>query len=573
MRRLIASPAVAILALALVVPSVAASPRPVPSADSMPPSDAEGPLGSVAINGGDLLTTSLDVTLSVPAEDADGVASVKIANDGDPWTVRDYAPTQAWTLNGPAGHKKVWVRWVDGLGNETGGSFEDTIKYDPEGVDVFADDASATNLLVDTPVTVQVQAVDRSPWESTNAITFAVGDAAHGAAAYDRRECEQVWGTWGGQLVLGQSCTAWITFRPDSGFVGTDTFEYTATDAEGLSDTGTVSVTYVNDTTAPSGTVQVYSTNGDAGSGYTNTTSLLVRVNATDTQSNFGTLRLSNSSTTSGGMLTKYVEFPNPGFGWNDLIPWSLSNATGGSTASGNHTIYAQWSDAPGNWSTVKTSTIKYDTTLPTISAVTIGFATSAANAGVPIRISFTPNEVGAYFMQRSVDGGAYANMNYDINSKKLDLGHSTSHSYRYRVRVRDGAGNWGPWKYSITFKPAYSSQNSSAIAYSGSWSSVTYVGTGWTTRRAKAAGAYAKYTFTGKGVSYQAIKGPGRGKAQIYIDGTLVKTIDLYSSAYSTAFVYSKTWSSSSKHTIRVRVLGTSGRPYVDIDGFGVLK
>jgi Bacterial Ig domain len=396
-------------------------------------------------------------------------------------------------------------------------------------------------------------------------LTFELSAPSHGVLALEGDvECHH-------GFPVG-NCYQPVRYTPDAGYVGPDSFTFTVTAENGLSDTGTVTFTLVSDETPPSGDLFVFSVNGDAGGGFTNTTDLLVRAQAND---NFGLdkLRLSNSGATSGGMLTTYIESDYSAGGWPDLVPWQTSNSTGGTNSQGTKTVYAQWSDLAGNWTPVKLATIKLDTTPASVTAVTIGFATSAANSGVPIRISFTTSEAGAYFMQRSVDGGAYSPMNYGIDSKKLDLGHSTSHSYRYRVRIRDGAGNWSPWKYSITFKPASSSQNSSAIAYSGSWSAVTYVGTGWQTRRSKTAGNSAKYTFTGKGVAWQAIKGPGRGKAQVYIDGTLVKTVDLYRSKYATEFVYSKTWSSSAKHTIRIRVLGTSGRPYVDIDGFGVLK
>jgi hypothetical protein len=162
--------------------------------------------------------------------------------------------------------------------------------------------------------------------------------------------------------------------------------------------------------------------------------------------------------------------------------------------------------------------------------------------------------------------------MNYSLASKAITLGHSTSYTFRYRVRMHDGAGNYSAWKYSTTFKPAYYAQSSTAVTYSGSWTKVMYTN-GWTTARSRTLGHYARLNFTGKGVSWQSIKGPGRGKAQVYIDGALVRTVDLYATTVSTAHVYSKTWTTSGSHSIRIRVLGTSGRPYVEIDGFGVLR
>ncbi len=59
-----------------------------------------------------------------------------------------------------------------------------------------------------------------------------------------------------------------------------------------------------------------------------------------------------------------------------------------------------------------------------------------------------------------------------------------------------------------------------------------------------------------------------------MYVDGTYVQTVDLYSSStLSRQVVFSKSWATSGSHTLEVRVLGTSGRPRVDVDAFVVLQ
>ena len=85
---------------------------------------------------------------------------------------------------------------------------------------------------------------------------------------------------------------------------------------------------------------------------------------------------------------------------------------------------------------------------------------------------------------------------------------------------------------------------------------------------------ANATLTFTGRGVTWFGPTGPTRGRAKVYVDGKLVRTVDLRRSAFhARSAVYSKRWSSSRTHTIRVVVLGTSGRSMVAIDDFGIAK
>ena len=116
-------------------------------------------------------------------------------------------------------------------------------------------------------------------------------------------------------------------------------------------------------------------------------------------------------------------------------------------------------------------------------------------------------------------------------------------------------------------------SEKSSRIAYSGTWKSAGHPGySGDAAAYATAAGATATFSFTGKRVTWYGPVGPTRGKAKVSIDGTYVKTIDLYASHFTAhKAVFVDSWSKSGAHTLGITVVGTSGRPYVAIDGFAV--
>ena len=117
-------------------------------------------------------------------------------------------------------------------------------------------------------------------------------------------------------------------------------------------------------------------------------------------------------------------------------------------------------------------------------------------------------------------------------------------------------------------------SETSSKITYSGTWRMAGHSGyAGDKAKYSTKAGATASFAFSGRKVTWYGPVGPTRGKARILIDGTYLKTVNLYSSSFTARkAVFSKSWSSKAAHTLVIEVLGTAGHPYVAIDGFTVV-
>jgi hypothetical protein len=90
----------------------------------------------------------------------------------------------------------------------------------------------------------------------------------------------------------------------------------------------------------------------------------------------------------------------------------------------------------------------------------------------------------------------------------------------------------------------------------------------------AKARGARATTTFAGRSIAFVTTKAVRRGKVRVYVNGRRVATIDLRrSSKLARVIVWQRTWAKAAKRTIRVIVVGTSGRPRVDVDAFAILR
>lgn len=146
---------------------------------------------------------------------------------------------------------------------------------------------------------------------------------------------------------------------------------------------------------------------------------------------------------------------------------------------------------------------------------------------------------------------------------------------YRFRVRATDGAGNSSGPAIGPVVSPRLYSDSSSLAKYGSGWRTVASAGaTGGTLHRASKRGASMTFTFTGRAVGLVAPKGASRGKVKVYVDGSYVSTVNLYrSSAISKVVVFSRSWTTSASHRIRLVVVGTAGHPRVDVDGFVVIR
>ena len=85
----------------------------------------------------------------------------------------------------------------------------------------------------------------------------------------------------------------------------------------------------------------------------------------------------------------------------------------------------------------------------------------------------------------------------------------------------------------------------------------------------ANTAGATASYTFTGRSAGFVTTRGPTRGAVKIYVDGVLSKTVDTYcrSADLPGPGLVEDIRETQGTHTVKLVIVGTSGRPRVDLD------
>ena len=116
--------------------------------------------------------------------------------------------------------------------------------------------------------------------------------------------------------------------------------------------------------------------------------------------------------------------------------------------------------------------------------------------------------------------------------------------------------------------------EKSSGIDYDGTWTQGSPAfAYGGGLKYATSSTARATFTFSGRSVAWVSTRDDNRGKARIYVDGVLVKTVDLASAERQPRHTVWTFNPGGGAHTIRIRVLGTSGRPRVDLDAFVILR
>jgi hypothetical protein len=222
------------------------------------------------------------------------------------------------------------------------------------------------------------------------------------------------------------------------------------------------------------------------------------------------------------------------------------------------------------------------DTTAPTATAPVQRMAAGDQmnSYGVPVTVSWTgadnSGSIAGFDLFASTDGGEWTQQTLaQANATRVTYALAPGSTYRFAVRSRDAAGNASEWQYGPSFSVGNYQEDSGYVGYSGTWNYASFGSADHGQLAVSATpNSAASFTFTGRNVAWIATMAANRGQAYVYVDGAYKFTQDLYSSttkARSLAVVGN--WSTSAQHTITVVVVGTSGRPTVDVDSFILLS
>ncbi|MFJ1655482.1 N-acetylmuramoyl-L-alanine amidase [Streptomyces sp. NPDC088337] len=236
----------------------------------------------------------------------------------------------------------------------------------------------------------------------------------------------------------------------------------------------------------------------------------------------------------------------------------------------GSHQVQVRATHQSGRTAVSAAATVVAETTAPTFPtkpALALRAGTVNTTA-VPVTLSWKAADNTAL---KEVRLTAPAAATYGPTATSAALTATSGAATTWSLTAYDQAGNTGTAAVSGT--PVLVQET--AATKTGTWagkSSASYLGGqsfGSSTKNAS-----LTWAFTGRSVAWLVSRASTSGQADIYIDGTKAARVDLQSATtkYRDA-IWTKTWPTSAKHTIKIVVVGTAGRPAVTTDGIVYLK
>jgi hypothetical protein len=236
--------------------------------------------------------------------------------------------------------------------------------------------------------------------------------------------------------------------------------------------------------------------------------------------------------------------------------------------APGGHSVAVRALHLSGRSTTV-TSKIVSDPNAPIFTGgPELVLRPGSLDGSVPIRLDWTATDVNG------LSGVGL------VRPTAVDLGitaHSRNGTVRpgvpttFTLRAADRAGN--SVDASVTRTPVVLSE--AAAQRTGIWRTLrdqAYLG--GVALGATAGGSSMTWTFTGRSAALAVGRGSLSGRVRIFVDGRDQGVVDLRwpRTIYRQA-VWSRWWTESAQHTVRVEVEGTAGRPGAVVDGLVYLK
>ena len=278
---------------------------------------------------------------------------------------------------------------------------------------------------------------------------------------------------------------------------------------------------------------------------------------------------------------------PQSGMWWTDSLDHPLNPDW--SQSGGNTFTYTPNADGP--WITGWTGVMykgymrsQYDPLVdgraPVVGSPIVRLRVSSFGSVGPASISWSGSDKGSgvyqYVLEVSRNGGAWQRIALPSRlTKSVSRSLALSGSYRFRVRARDRVGNWSQWKVGPPVHAVATQDSSSKIMWTGAWTKITGAAlSGGTARSTTSPTAAARISAYSRSLAWVSRRGPGRGLAQVWVDGVLAATVDLGAPTLGgKTTVFTKSWSTSATHTLRIVPLGTAGRPLVEVDAFLIVR
>jgi hypothetical protein len=224
------------------------------------------------------------------------------------------------------------------------------------------------------------------------------------------------------------------------------------------------------------------------------------------------------------------------------------------------------------------TVTSVLDRTAPTVSVPTVSLPSPAAFplADARLRVQWSASDAlsgVARFVVTDDNGSLVRSVALaSPTATSVTVFAAPGSTHTYQVVALDRAGNMSPPVASALVRVREVVDASAAVTYAGTWTAGTVANArGGTLHTTSVAEASASLAFTGDSVGWIAMTGPDYGRAEVYVDGVLVSSVDLHSASGGPhRLVFVRDHLGAGGHTIRVVCQGDAK---VDLDSFIVLR
>jgi hypothetical protein len=248
---------------------------------------------------------------------------------------------------------------------------------------------------------------------------------------------------------------------------------------------------------------------------------------------------------------------------------------------------FLEWQTHPGVAEqahlAVFSTTAPADTTPPVVKApaVTIAAGATLGAAKVPLSLTWSAPDPGSgvcrFHVERRYSKNPYQPLALQLATSRAATTpvSPAARAYTFRAAATDCSDNTSAFVASAAVRLTTYQNSSSAIKYRGGWSGGRAPNAfGGSLRRASAAGASATLHFTGREVAWVASLAPGYGSARVLIDGHAAGTIHMRAAtAIQRRVVFTRRWTTSGAHTIKIIGLGTPGHPLISVDALLTLR
>ncbi|WP_369035752.1 MULTISPECIES: peptidoglycan recognition protein family protein [Streptomyces] len=273
------------------------------------------------------------------------------------------------------------------------------------------------------------------------------------------------------------------------------------------------------------------------------------------------------SATTPAALISKYEV----------LVDGKAAATKAGSVTSasvnlalGTHTVSVRATHISGKTTTTAAATVVAETTAPTFTtAPNLALRTgTVSTTAVPVTLKWKATDTAAL---KEVRLTAPVAKTYGPTVTSAALTSKSGSATTWSMTAYDQAGNTKA--ASVAGTPVILQETSATRT--GTWatkSSTSYLGGKSYTSSTK--NSSLTWTFTGRSAALAVSRASTSGQINVFVDGVKAATVDLKSSTtkYRDA-IWTKSWSASAKHTVKIVVVGTTGRPAVTTDGLVYLK